>query len=84
VELSLTFIKKTIIAPFSPKKEDKRTQSVPLQYPVRTQPLKKKKTWCFMGAYSTRTVRVPVPAQYPVRVRLAKRSTRASEMPSYL
>jgi hypothetical protein len=33
-----------------------------------------------MGAYSTRTVRVPVPAQYPVRVRLAKRSTRASEL----
>lgn len=33
-----------------------------------------------MGAYSTRTVRVPVPAQYPVRVRLAKRSTRASEI----
>jgi hypothetical protein len=32
-----------------------------------------------MGAYSTCTVRVPVPAQYPVRVRLAKWSTRASE-----
>jgi hypothetical protein len=27
-----------------------------------------------------RTVRVPVPAQYPVRVRLAKWSTRASEL----
>jgi len=32
-----------------------------------------------MGVYSTHTVRVPVPGQYPVRVRLAKWSTRALE-----
>jgi len=33
-----------------------------------------------MGAYSTRTIRVPVPTQYPVWVRLVKWSTGASEL----
>jgi hypothetical protein len=33
-----------------------------------------------MGAYSTSTIRVPVPAEYPVRVRFANWSTRASEL----
>lgn len=33
-----------------------------------------------MGAYSRRTIRVPVPAQYSVRICLEKWSTHASEV----
>lgn len=37
-----------------------------------------------MGAYCTRTVRVPVPAKYPVRARFANWSTGASEVREYV
>jgi len=32
-----------------------------------------------MGAYCTRTIRVPVPAKYPVRIRFANWNTGALE-----
>ena len=57
------------------------TLRVPPPYPNSTN-LKKNKnnTWCVIGAYCMRTVRIPVPAKHPIWVRFENWSTGTLEV----